>query len=209
MQFMQQMMQMQGMRISPSSPMPGQPSQPNQSPYLSLPGIPTRLNAAPRLPTSGLSTASSPSIFGVQGNYSPSLAPSERSNIGQPSRYRPVTPAGASSTNHDESRNSTLNQPTAQGLAAQRDHSEQLHNTPAKKSFDPSPMLSATIRAVDKPKGRHAGGASDDEDEEGWREMRRKREEKRGKWRASRLVEKSATIAGAQEVGLEGLFYQN
>lgn len=176
---MQQMMQMQGMRTSPSSPMPGHPSQPNQSPYLSSPGSAIRLNSAPRLPTSGLSTTSSPSFFSMQGNYSASLAPSERSNICQPSRYRPVIPAGGTSINNDESRSSTVNQPTVQGFAAQREHSEQSRNMPAKKLLDSSPLLSATIRALDKPKGRPAGGASDDEDEEGWREMRRKRGEER------------------------------
>lgn len=84
----------------------------------------------------------------VQGaGYTPSIAPSERSNIGQPGRYRPVSHMPA-----DKSRTSTMSGAAGGWAGAEN-----------KKPV--------TVKLVGK-----ARSVSDDEDEEGWEEMRRKRE---------------------------------
>lgn len=95
------------------------------------------------------------SMFGptinVQGTgYTPSIAPSERSNIGQPGRYRPVSHMPV-----DKNRTSTM--------------SGALGGWTGAENKNP-----ATVRVVAK-----ARSVSDDEDDEGWEEMRRKREAKK------------------------------
>ncbi|EMC91344.1 hypothetical protein BAUCODRAFT_28463 [Baudoinia panamericana UAMH 10762] len=106
--------------------------------------------------------------------YAPSLAPSERSNIGMPSRYRPVTPAndGATLTGRSQSLDSSM---TLQALS----------NEPRSRSQEPLPK--STIRIVDKPKGAakvttRPVNAEGDEEED-WAEMAKKRTEKKFGWR--------------------------
>ncbi|KAI4285929.1 MAG: hypothetical protein L6R38_000294 [Xanthoria sp. 2 TBL-2021] len=104
----------------------------------------------------------SPSIMsGALGpqSYAPSIAPSERSNIGQPSRYRPVSIAPIDEHSRPGSRSSNnLLQP---GPSDQK-------------------TVSATGRTSPVPPRKVP---SDDDDDEGWEEMKKKREQKASTWR--------------------------
>lgn len=96
-----------------------------------------------------------PSIRGSFAGYAPSIAPSERSNIGLPGRYRPVSQAPPPPA-HGHVRASTM----SGGLSDWDDDK--------RKSM---------VQLVSK-----AGDGSDD-DEQGWEAMRAKREKKRSLWR--------------------------
>lgn len=93
-----------------------------------------------------------------QTGYTPSIAPSERSNIGLPGRYRPVSQAG-SAAGH-------MLHPRSQSMSGALSLS-QADDTKSK----------STIKLVSK--GQH----SDDDEEEGWESMRAKRDQKKSKWR--------------------------
>lgn len=100
--------------------------------------------------------------------YTPSIAPSERSNVGMPSRYRPVSTVEANGGN------SRLQSMTGNSEA------HGAHNTllvPGTTYQQPKP----TIRIIDKPKGTPKSSllrssADDEDDEEGWAQLRQKRE---------------------------------
>ncbi|XP_044714987.1 uncharacterized protein HRG_11620 [Hirsutella rhossiliensis] len=93
----------------------------------------------------------------VQPRYAPSIAPSERSNIGLPGRYRPVSHA-PSSPALGHNRASTM----SGGLSNWSDDKSK-----------------STVKIVDK-----AGEGSDEDDEQGWAAMKAKREKKRSMWRS-------------------------
>jgi hypothetical protein len=107
-----------------------------------------------------------PSIH-IQGvGYAPSIAPSERSNIGLPGRYRPVShmPAAAGT---EIPRSSTMS-------GALGGWDKQL-----------SPTVSVTPVSGNRKSG--SGNPSDDEDEEeGWQAMKAKREKKRSIWKSKK-----------------------
>ena len=169
-QFMQ--MQMQFMQMMTSGQGPPQQQNGNMSPQFSgqlpTPGSPsprpssshqramTMLdpNSVPWLPQ-GSSYASS--IRNSGGGYAPSIAPSERSNIGLPGRYRPVSHVPA-----QENRSKTYSMSGAlQGW-------ENTNGT-------------STIKPV-----VNSGNISDEDDEEGWQDMAKKRENKKSSWRTRR-----------------------
>ncbi|KAI9841162.1 MAG: hypothetical protein M1837_000950 [Sclerophora amabilis] len=91
--------------------------------------------------------------------YAPSIAPSERSNIGMPSRYRPVS----SATPNGTERASTFT-------------SETLQNWSDKQG------RASTINRVGNTTPAQ-GGHSDDDEEEGWEAMKKTRERKKSMWR--------------------------
>ncbi|KAI4167608.1 MAG: hypothetical protein LQ343_007072 [Gyalolechia ehrenbergii] len=99
--------------------------------------------------------------FGPQG-YSPSIAPSERSNIGQPSRYRPVSVAPIDEHSRPVSRSS--NNLLGPGI---NDRKSPLTVSSGGKT---SPVPPKKV-------------PSDDDDDEGWEEMKKKREQKASTWR--------------------------
>lgn len=99
-----------------------------------------------------------PSMMGGQG-YAPSIAPSERSNVGMASRYRPVSIAPIDEQSRPSSRTSTMLQPP-----------ENYRKSSA----------SSHLRIVHQPK---KAANDDDDDEEGWEEMKKKRESKKSTWR--------------------------
>ena len=115
--------------------------------------------------------------------YAASIAPSERSVVGQPSRYRPVSVAPAD--NVKSSRASTMG---ASALKAWE--SRPVSGSDA--TMDTKPKAAVTVRPV-VPKA-----ADDEDDDEGWEEMRRKRESKKRLWKGKKQD-------GAN--GLEGVFY--
>ncbi|MCJ1399692.1 hypothetical protein MMC11_002894 [Xylographa trunciseda] len=112
------------------------------------------------------STAAAPP--GSGNPYAPSIAPSERSNIGQPSRYRPVSIAPIDELSAKSSRASTMS-----GAAALNAWSATGTARPPKQP---------TVRAVQKP-------GSDDDDDGGWEEMRRRKEQKLGARRGRKREE--------------------
>ncbi|XMA14205.1 hypothetical protein WAI453_006996 [Rhynchosporium graminicola] len=97
----------------------------------------------------------SPSVLG-HGGYTPSIAPSERSNVGLPGRYRPVSQAPPQAQDN-KARASTM---SALGWGNK--------NIP-------------TIKTVNK-----TGNISDEDDEEGWEEMAKKRAKKKSLWRTKK-----------------------
>ncbi|KAF2863504.1 hypothetical protein K470DRAFT_274390 [Piedraia hortae CBS 480.64] len=129
----------------------------------------------PRRPTSAM-----PNMGGAAA-YAPSIAPSERSNIGLPNRYRPVSTLDLRSM-------STLGVDTT---------------AYSKQQASPDTNVKTTVRVVDKPKGsprmqrpQSSSALNSEEDEEGWAEMARKRNEQKKKFwarRSSRIAEEAPT----------------
>jgi hypothetical protein len=114
-------------------------------------------NAAPWM-QQGHGSMYAPSMHGQGMGYTPSIAPSERSNVGLPGRYRPVSHM----VTDNKSRTSTMS-----GALG------------GWNSENKAP--GATIRGV-----KNAGNASDEDDEEGWGQMAKKREQKKSKWRTKK-----------------------
>ncbi|KAI7522421.1 hypothetical protein KC331_g19240 [Hortaea werneckii] len=201
MQVMQNMLAMQQQQMGQSSP------QPQSQDYLGVPGAGSRptsiANQSPGFPggmpnqgramtmmapppqwdaTQGQRRPSSamPGAFGHDQNnlggpgpgYTPSIAPSERSNIGLPNRYRPVQTNGDAGTPRSHSMTSSMTLQAFTNHQRPESRQEQQRNT---------------IRVVDKPKGsakisaRQVGPEEDEDD--GWAEMAKKRSEKKFGWR--------------------------
>lgn len=172
MQFMQMQIQQTGGASSQSGHTPIAPTLPRSSTMTNLPpptppGRPatsqqramTTLdpNAAPWIQQSGQAPfLTLPHLPGA--NYAPSIAPSERSNIGQPGRYRPVTHIPT-----DKSRATTM--------------------SGALQDWNENKLASSTIKMVKK-----SGNLSDDDDEEGWEAMKRQREQKKSTWKSKKDV---------------------
>ena len=109
----------------------------------------------------------------VQGanGYAPSIAPSERSNIGLPGRYRPVSQMAPPKTSASPSlpsmeQHGRMSFSGALGGGAGWDQ----HRTK-------SPLQTSAVQASD-----------DDDDEEGWAAMKQKREKKRSLWKTKKSV---------------------
>ncbi|KAL9586798.1 MAG: hypothetical protein Q9212_000684 [Teloschistes hypoglaucus] len=120
-------------------------------------------NLGPRWPPSkSVAPSMMSGALGPQG-YSPSIAPSERSNIGQPSRYRPVSIAPIDEHSRPVSRSSNnLLRPGAGDRKSTFSSAGKTSPVPPKKV------------------------PSDDDDEEGWEEMKKKREKKASTWRTKK-----------------------
>ena len=115
-------------------------------------------------PGSRMSVAPSFTMSGSVGpgpGYVPSIAPSERSNVGQPSRYRPVSIAPMDEAPRNKSRASTMSGATAL------------------KAWDINENRKSGGLEVPRQSVRAVKKGSDDDDDEGWEEMKRKREEKK------------------------------
>ncbi|KAI4197817.1 MAG: hypothetical protein LQ350_005662 [Teloschistes chrysophthalmus] len=120
-------------------------------------------NLGPRWPPSkSVAPSMMSGALGPQG-YSPSIAPSERSNIGQPSRYRPVSIAPIDEHSRPVSRSS--NNLLRPGVGD-------------RKSTFSSAGKTSPVPPKKVP--------SDDDDEEGWEEMKKKREKKASTWRTKK-----------------------
>ncbi|KAH7022683.1 hypothetical protein EDB80DRAFT_695362, partial [Ilyonectria destructans] len=96
--------------------------------------------------------------MGMGMGYTPSIAPSERSNVGLPGRYRPVSQLSPMVPDTHR-RTSTMS-----GALGRWDESKP----------------KATINIV-KP-----GDGSDDDDDEGWEAMKAKRDKKRTMWKSKK-----------------------
>ncbi|PTB78100.1 hypothetical protein M440DRAFT_1329237 [Trichoderma longibrachiatum ATCC 18648] len=184
-QFMQ--MQMQFMQLMAANQNGGMPQQqaPFQQPYGGLMGNQSMVDLSSRNSVVGEQTleprrgdygsmrtmsmvqpSSAPmahpgyagSIRSSIHGYTPSIAPSERSNIGLPNRYRPVSQA----INHGP-----LGHMQSQSFSG------------ALSAFTDN-KTKTSMRIVSK------SASDDDDDEEGWEAMKNKREKKRSLWRSKK-----------------------
>lgn len=107
-----------------------------------------------------------------QGNgYTPSIAPSERSNVGLPGRYRPVSQMPPGPGTPDHTRKSSMMGST---LSPYSDS----------QTLKPDDRASPKKSEAAKP----AGDEADDDDEEGWAAMKAKRDKKKSSWKMRKTV---------------------
>ena len=177
-----QLMQPQYQKMSNNSFLspPGQSSRPISTGSHSAPGTPAMGSQSQQRAMSMMSPSTgsqwapngnvrltAPSIMsgGLGGQaYTSSIAPSERSNVGMPSRYRPVSIAPIDEAPRPGSRASTL-MSGALSTGANRQST-----------------LATTIKPVQSSRQKGLT-ASDDDDDEGWEEMKKSREKKKSSWR--------------------------
>ncbi|KAL4751900.1 hypothetical protein BDW72DRAFT_83437 [Aspergillus terricola var. indicus] len=211
MQWMQQMIQLQGGQVPPqqlASPgnlqMPSFPGNTNSRPS-SMPSVGGAFNNAPSsygggnqrtlsmLDPNVSSRLNSPAGLYVPGGnrpetpggagYAPSLAPSERSNVGLAPRYRPVStlPAEAESGSflppskprNDENRRATYLGPSA-------------NTNPSNTTIRPLSSYGKTLTVPSRLSSHNAAQPDEDDDDEGWAEMMKKREKKRTNWKVKK-----------------------
>jgi len=181
----------------PMSMASNSPSMAGQGRSMTMTNLPSQWdpnmnNMMPRASTmsSNLNLPYAGSVYGMnlgptphQG-YTPSIAPSERSNIGMPSRYRPVSTMDAANGAPDPASGRTKSMSSTM-FASQQPMSAPppmpLSNTTGNAVKTPK----STIRVIEKPKGapkssqlRNAA-AEDEDDEEGWAELAKKRQQKK------------------------------
>ncbi|KAH8788738.1 hypothetical protein F5883DRAFT_399047 [Diaporthe sp. PMI_573] len=109
-----------------------------------------------------------------QGNgYTPSIAPSERSNVGLPGRYRPVSqmPPGPAAT-PDHTRQSSMMGSTL---------------SPYSDAQTLRPVGATSPKKSEASKSS-AGEDADDDDEEGWAAMKAKRDKKKSSWKTRKTL---------------------
>ena len=168
----------------------------NQGRSMTMMHPPTRWDlpqGGPR-PNSAMPTTYAPSGMntnhdGPGAAYSPSIAPSERSNIGMPSRYRPVN-MGNDGTGRSQTMTSAntlsvygnLNVPTNGMARPQSQHQNK-----------------STVKLVDQtkslPKVPRKPVPADEDEDEGWAEMTKKRDDKK-RFRFGRKDKKEETSLG-------------
>lgn len=210
MQWMQQMMAMQGI---PPQPIPSFPILDQSQPPLAIPtsaprptsiGVltPSSTRPAPSPQAAhgrGTSTLSGPlkersDYFGLQSHTKPcaaSITPSERSTIGQPSRY--VT----TSTPHTNRAGATLTSSTP--VTMNRENRQTTAKAKAKHTPNPPTRPSAAKTKAITTSTAAPNEDEDEEDEEGWRQMKREREERRRKRQEGRRVESAVEVLGVAD----------
>ncbi|OQO08958.1 hypothetical protein B0A48_05848 [Cryoendolithus antarcticus] len=132
---------------------------------------PQRPNSFQPLQSTYAPSAHGLNMYGGTPGYTPSIAPSERSNIGMPSRYRPVQTGEGSST--------------ANGRSQSMTSSMTLNALQNQQPVAPAAEAKSTIRVIEKAKGsqgRAVEKAADEDEEEGWAEMAKKRNESKFRW---------------------------
>ncbi|KAH0543494.1 hypothetical protein FGG08_002162 [Glutinoglossum americanum] len=179
-QWMEKMMQMQQLQSGqPQSPQPspqpgsgngflGVPGQMGSPPLMDSNSIPQIHQRTMSMLDPGSSqwnnqtnfrnSTYAPSINNRTPGYTPSIAPSERSTVGLPSRYRPVSqnPAAAPSN-----RASTFTAGTLSTWQEKR----------------------ATLSQTKMQKAKGEAKNDDEDDDQGWEEMKKKREKKKSHWK--------------------------
>lgn len=141
------------------------------------------------------------SVYGGTGpGYSPSIAPSERSNVGMPSRYRPVSIMEPSAPNSDQRPQSAASY-NAHTLAPGSGRSP----SPLGQTNGNAAKPKSTIRIIEKLKGApksnflRASRVEEDDDEEGWAAMARKKEAMRLKRANKHQNSEGAALADLYE----------
>ena len=221
MQWMQQMIQMQGLSpgiqaeeqqqysfntLRPQStflPAQAGPSQSRPNLHSRNPSsLSVDSQARPQLQVNMLGAQPKSTITPV---HAPSIAPSERSNIGQPSRYRPVSSANMLDSFKQQKHIS--NNPITQRESRM---SANTSNTSSRLSLaDPNRLLVQQQRYTKEEKGKQpirtpqaqvqVVQAEEEDEEEGWAQMKRRTQERKEKWRVSRNL--AALMPGLPAVG--------
>ena len=168
---------------------------------MSMPG-PSMSTQWPQQRNSRISTYAPSTMAGASGaapGYTPSIAPSERSNIGMPSRYRPVSTVDLT----DDAKNIRKSSGTSSFINTLPAWSEQQPpNAVSSPSAGKTPGAAGPGGKKKKKKKSGNGGGSDEDDDEGWEEMRRSRERKKSSWRLRKLAD------GQAGAGFGSLIYQ-
>ncbi|KAL1909949.1 hypothetical protein Sste5344_004138 [Sporothrix stenoceras] len=148
-------------------------------------------------------------IQGANG-YAPSIAPSERSNVGLPGRYRPVShmPAGpapselrksmtmsgalGSPSVDAQTSSTTTPRPNTSGSMSPNENTLPNGRGPSPTGWDMSRKQKSA-----SPLAQTNVAADDDDDEEGWAAMKAKRDKKRSMWKSKKTLsnELSALIS--------------
>lgn len=121
-----------------------------------------------------------PSVQGHGNQYAPSIAPSERSNIGQPGRYRPV-----SYFPPEKSRTNTMSAADPNWTVSNQIGVNQVPSPLQVRSNNKQNTADATIKAVKKNDAEDEDDDEDD-DEAGWEKMKAKRDKKKDAWRSKK-----------------------
>ena len=119
-------------------------------------------------------------MAGGQGGYAPSIAPSERNTIGMASRYRPVAIVAESNKPNDD-RASTFTSGAYQRWTQNNDQGR----------LSPSNTNTTVRPPSDSALGPKPVKPDDEDDDQGWADMKKKRDKKKGMWKMKRS-EKSA-----------------
>lgn len=173
MQWMQQMQQMMGGQTNAMPPMPPQAgmqrpqSMHMQDPAVQPAGQRTMSALNPSLAPWSTNQPFVPSI-NLNGQYAPSIAPSERSNVGLASRYRPVSIAPEAEM-HATRRASTFTSSSARPWS-------QLDNSARAPTQTAIPLASSQSR-----KSTYIN-QDDEDDEQAWAEMKMQKDKKQKSW---------------------------
>ncbi|KZF24642.1 hypothetical protein L228DRAFT_237551 [Xylona heveae TC161] len=148
-------------------------------------------NNTPNGPNPGYAASAKGSLHGGRQGYTPSIAPSERSNVGLPSRYRPVSVAPPAANSQDKSRASSFTSGMLNGFS--NSNNTQGQNGPSSKS-----TVQASIRVIPPPNetAQNRSAIADEDEDEGWAQMKKRREEQR-----------SARKSKKPPSALDGIFY--
>lgn len=139
---------------------------PMQEPRYLDPAVPTSIMMRPSSADFMQPPDYAKSMNGSVAHYTPSIAPSERSNVGLPGRYRPVSQVPVHPPQmRAASRATVLHVPFDESANALEDI----------KSVSSTTILAKPSAAVD-----------DDDDQEGWEAMKAKRDKKRSSWRGKK-----------------------
>ncbi|KAJ6145284.1 hypothetical protein N7470_009179 [Penicillium chermesinum] len=181
-----------GMRPVSMPGYPGnQPARDQRTLSVIDPNIAMRRTGSPMPNLQGASTNFRPST-----GYAPSIAPSERSNVGLASRYRPVSVMqGEAGYSHTSPSNKSWND------------ENRLHpNIPTSQSHGSlgknTTIATVTVRPVSRSSqvpsvGPRAPAGSDDDDDEAWAEMMKKRDKKKSGWKLKKGNPPLGDILGA------------
>jgi hypothetical protein len=178
--------------MRPMSLAPGASSQYDQRTLSMLdPNVSTRRTGSPMPPPS--SNTFRPNT--ANGSYAPSIAPSERSNAGMASRYRPVSVMHGGDPGHLNRGWSEENRPNKAVLASQ----------PRAQLPKSTSLATVTIRPVSTDTqplsgsgGKKAHAGSDDEDDDdAWAEMMKKRDKKKSSWKMKRATSSLGDLLSA------------
>ena len=123
--------------------------------------------------------------------YAPSIAPSERSNIGQPSRYRPVSTYNLPTTSTTPS--VFNNNPITQRQSRMYSANNPAASTSHLSVVDPNRIITKQDKGKQpafKRKVVKVQEEDEEDEEEGWAELKRKTMERKEKWRISRNLQK-------------------
>lgn len=130
----------------------------------------------------------------LRQNYAPSMAPSERSNVGMSPRYRPVSTVnpGANPPNNQGARSSTFTASTLRPWAKKERQSSISSQSPAPPSHQPQKSTTNATLTVRPVSSTSMSGLNhtpaklspeDEDEDDGWAEMMKKREKKKSTWK--------------------------